>query len=163
MVTRDRTNPFRRTFLTSIVLGAIAWLVLPIAPAGAAPPIRDRSTGSFDDALPAEVCGFVILAHIDQNVTMKVSIDANGNMTRARSTGLMVVTLTNADTGAQARLHLPGPGNYDQNFDLVSGSGPWATFTPDGTFVITTGHTTFVDGVAVDMTGHQTDVCSLLS
>jgi hypothetical protein len=151
----------RRVLFTGL-LAAIACATLPMSSASAAAPIRERSIGSFDDALPAELCGFPIAAHIDQKVTAKVFTDADGTPVGGKVTGSVVVTLTNADTGTQAVLNLPGPTFLDANFDLVRGAGPWATFTPDGRFVIATGRTTFEGGVAVDTTGRVIDVCELL-
>jgi hypothetical protein len=151
----------RRALFTGL-LAALACATLPMSSASAAAPIRERSIGSFDDGLPADVCGFPIAAHIEQKVTAKVFMDADGTPVGGKVTGSVVVTLRNADTGAQAFLNLPGPTFLDANLDLVRGAGPWATFTPDGRFVIATGRTTFEDGVATDTTGRVIDVCDLL-
>jgi hypothetical protein len=152
-----------RRLLRTALLTAVAAATLPMAAASATPPIRDRSVGSFDDSLPAEVCGFPIDAHIEQRVTMKIFVDDEGLPTGGKATGSVVVTLTNGDTGDRAELNIPGPTFLDANLDLVRGAGPWATFLPDGRFVVATGRTTFEDGVAVDTTGHVIDVCALLS
>jgi hypothetical protein len=151
----------RRVLLTGL-LATLACATLPMSSAAATAPIRERSIGSFDDALPAEVCGFPIAAHIEQKVTVKVFLDADETPAGGKVTGSVVVTLTNADTGTQSVLNLPGPTFLDGNLDLVRGAGPWATFTPDGRFVIATGRTTFEDGVATETTGRVIDVCELL-
>ena len=152
----------RRSLLTGL-LAALACAVLPMSSASADAPIRERSVGSFDDALPAEVCGFPIAAHIEQKVTAKVYMGDDGAPLGGKVTGSVVVTLTNADTGAQAVLNLPGPTFLNADLDLVRGAGPWATFTPEGRFVIATGRTTFEDGVATGITGRVIDVCDLLA
>jgi hypothetical protein len=144
-------------------MAVIATALVPMSSASASAPVRDRSVGSFDDALPPSICGFPILAHIEQKVTMRISVDHDGEPTGGFATGSVVVTLANGDSGDSVTLHLPGPTFLDANLDLIRGAGPWATFTPDGRFVIATGRTTFEDGVAVDTTGRLTDVCSLLS
>jgi hypothetical protein len=151
----------RRVLLTTLLVVS-AGAAMPMAAASATPPIRDRSIGSFDDSLPAEVCGFPIAAHIDQRVTTKIFVDGDGVPTGGKVTGSVVATLTNAETGEAAVLNIPGPTFLDADLNLVRGAGPWATFLPDGRFVVATGHTTFEHGVAVDTTGSVTDVCALL-
>jgi hypothetical protein len=150
----------RRALSIGLFVAALA--VLAPASAFAAPPERDRSIESFEDSLPADVCGFPIDARIDQRVTMRVYVDDTGAPKGGKATGSVVATLTNAENGHQAVLNVPGPTFLDADLDLVRGSGPWATFTPDGRFVVAHGRTTFEDGVAVDTTGRSVDVCDLL-
>jgi len=151
----------RRALVTGLI-AAVAAALAPVSAALAAPPVRDRSIGSYEDSLPADVCGFPIDAQIDQRVTMRIYVDGDGAPTGGKATGSVVATLTNETTGEVAVLNLPGPTFLDADLDLVRGSGPWATFTPDGRFVVAHGRTTFDDGVAVDTTGRSIDVCSLL-
>ena len=150
------------------IQAAAALLVLILAwalpsTASATPPTHDRSSDEFDVDFGDELCGFDLLAHVEQTVTLTTFYDKAGNPKRAVLTGPITVWFTNADTAGMVRLSISGPSFFDADGALIRGAGTWAVFTPEGDFVWAAGHLVFDEnGNVLEIRGRAVSVCDLL-
>jgi hypothetical protein len=150
----------RRTVL--FVLATAVVTILSTGVASAIPPTHERSSDVFDVDLGDELCGFPLLAHVEQTVKLTTFYDADGNPVRGILRGPITVTFTNGDTGETIRLAIPGPSFFDAEGNLIRGTGTWATFTSDGGFVWAAGNITFDEfGNATEIRGRAVSVCDL--
>jgi hypothetical protein len=141
--------------LVAIILGTLL-----ASPAGATPPTRETSSDTFDVDFGDEVCGFPLLAHIQQTVTQTTFFDRDGNQTGGIITGRIFVTFSSGD--ATVQLAIPGPTFLDADGNAVRGTGTWATFTSDGSFVWAAGNIVFDEsGNASQITGVEVSLCDL--
>lgn len=151
-----------RRYVRAVTVGALLTTMLA-APASATPPTRVTSVDVFDIDFGSELCGFPLLAHVEQSVTLTTFFDAAGHPTGGLLTGPISVTFTNGTTGESVRLAIPGPTFYDADGNPVRGTGAWAVFTSDGDFVWAAGNIRFdADGNAAEITGRSVSICDLL-
>jgi hypothetical protein len=145
------------SLLTLVLVGLVA------TPAPATPPVRETSHDVIDVDFGDELCGFTLLAHIDQTVTLTTLLDAEGNPTGGLLTGRIFVTFTNGDTEESVSLAIPGPSFFDAEGNVIRGTGTWATFTSDGGFVWAAGNIVFDEfGNASEITGKSVNICDML-
>jgi hypothetical protein len=155
---------FMRRAAATMSLLALVLVGLLGTPASATPPVRQTSHDVFDVNFGDQLCGFTLLAHVEQTVTLTTFFDAGGNPTSGLLTGPIFVTFTNADTGDTVRLAIPGPSFFDAEGNLTSGTGPWATFTSEGGFVWAAGNLVFDEfGNVTEITGTSISICDLLA
>ena len=141
--------------LVAIILGTLL-----ASPAGATPPTHETFSDTFDIDFGDEICGFQLLAHVEQTVTLKTFFDRDGNPTGGILTGPIFVTFSSGD--ATVQLAIPGPSFFDAGGNLVKGTGTWATFTSDGRFVWAAGNIVFDEfGNASQITGAEVNICDL--
>lgn len=152
----------RRTRAVLAIGVAIAILV-PSGIATAAKP--QRISFPVDSVIPFDgVCAFDMTAHVVGKNHLTIFVDAAGNPTRGHLAGQLFVTFTREDTGASRTFTISGPSFFDENVSLVRGTGRWATFTADGTFVIASGN--FVmdsGGTILEAKGNLRNVCELMA
>jgi hypothetical protein len=152
-----------RRAVASMSFLALVFVGLVATPASATAPVRQTSHDVFDVNFGDQLCGFTLLAHVEQTVTLTTFFDASGNPTGGLLTGPIFVTFTNGDTGESVRLAIPGPSFFDAQGNLTSGTGPWATFTSEGGFVWAAGNIVFDEfGNAAEITGTSVSICDLL-
>lgn len=150
----------RRTAFLVLAIGALT--LVSASMASATPPTHERSSDVFDIDLGDDLCGFPLLAHVEQTVTLTTFYDAEGDPVRGILTGPITVTFTNDLTDETIRLAIPGPSFFDAEGNLVRGTGSWATGTTDGGFVWAAGNIVFDEsGNATEITGHSVSVCDL--
>jgi len=149
--------------VTSLLFSFGLFTMLFTGAALATPPTHERSSDVFDVDLGEELCGFPLLAHVEQDVTLTTFYDREGNPTRGRLTGPIKVVFTNAITGESRRLSISGPTFFDAEGNPIRGTGSWATFTSDGDFVWAAGNITFDEfGNAAEIRGRSVSICDLL-
>jgi hypothetical protein len=149
--------------VTSLLFSFGLFTMLFTGAALATPPTHERSSDVFDFDLGEELCGFPLLAHVEQDVTLTTFYDAEGNPVRSILRGPITVAFTNGATGETVRLSIPGPSFFDAEGNLIRGTGTWATFTSDGTLVWAAGNIIFDEfGNASEITGRSVSVCDLL-
>lgn len=143
---------------------------------GAAGPIREPGQPTSGVAPAGAVCSFALdVETIENGVTVKTYLDPDGNITRIKSEGRLVIRLTNLDSGASIDVNASGPGtltiNLDGSLDAVGGGLGLLLLTPGdaggpGAFLSSgrihlvigpTGITTF------ESTGLVRDLCAELS
>jgi hypothetical protein len=146
----------------TFVLVTMTLMMFAGAPASATPPTHERSQASLEVDFGSEICGFPLLAHVEQSLTVTTFFDADGEPTGGLVTGPIFVTFT--DGHDSVRLAIPGPTFLDAEGDPVRGTGPWVTFTSGGEFVYAVGNIRFdADGNAVEISGMSVSVCDLLA
>jgi hypothetical protein len=152
----------RRTLVMVAVALATATLV-PSGIAGAAPPQRDRFP--VDTVIPFPgVCEFDMTAHVLGKNHLITFVDADGNPTGGFLSGQLFVTFTRDDTGATRTFTISGPTFFDENGNIVRGTGRWATFTVDGSFVIASGNFVMdAVGTILEAKGNLRDLCELMA
>lgn len=151
-----------RRAVASMSLLALVLVGLVATPALATPPVRETFHDVFDIDF-GDVCGFTLLAHVEQTVTLTTFFDADGNPTGGLLTGPIFVTFTNGDTGESVRLAIPGPSFFDAEGNLIGGTGTWVTFTSEGGFVWAAGNIVFDEfGNAAEITGTSVSICDML-
>lgn len=150
----------RRTSFLVLAIGALT--LLSVSVASARPPTHERSSDVFDVDLGDELCGFPLLAHVEQTVTLTTFYNAAGDPVRGILRGPITVTFTNDLTGETIQKSISGPSFFDAEGNLIRGTGSWATATSDGGFVWATGNIVFdSNGNATEITGHAVSVCDL--
>jgi hypothetical protein len=152
----------RKTLAAIAVALATATLV-PSGSAGAAPPKQDRFPVDVVIPFPG-VCAFDMTAHVVGKNHLITFVDADGNPTGGFLGGQLFVTFTRDDTGAAQTFTISGPSFFDENGTLVHGTGRWATFTADGSFVIASGNFVMdAIGTILEAKGNLRDVCELMA
>jgi len=149
-----------RRLLAASALVAMILGTLLASPAGATPPTRETSGDTFDVDFGDGVCGFPLLAHIEQTVTLTTFFDRYGKQTGGIITGPIFVTFSSGDASIQ--LAIPGPSFLDADGNVVRGTGTWVTFTSDGGFVWAAGNIVFDEfGNASQIRGVEVSICDL--
>ncbi|MBA3691535.1 MAG: hypothetical protein H0W82_09015 [Actinobacteria bacterium] len=147
----------------ALAIGIAIAMLVPSGIASATPP--QRVSFPIDDHLSLDgVCAFDMTAHIVGKNHLIIFVDADGNPTRGFLAGQLSVTFTNEDTGGSRTFTISGPSFFDETLTIVRGTGRWATFTADGTFVIASGN--FVmDGSStiLQAKGKLRDLCDLMA
>ena len=152
-----------RRAVVSMSLLALALVGLVATPAFATAPVRETSHDVFDIDFGDQLCGFTLLAHVEQTVTLTTFFDASGNPTGGLLTGPIFVTFTNGDTGESVTLAIPGPTFFDAEGNITRGTGAWATATSEGGLVWAAGNIVFDEfGNAAEITGTSISICDLL-
>lgn len=145
-----------------LAIGVAIAILAPSGIANAAKP--QRISFPLDYVVPFEVCEFDMTAHVVGKNHLIIFVDADGNPTRGFLAGQLFVTFTNDDTGESRTFTISGPSFFDENVNIVRGTGRWATFTADGTFVIASGN--FVmdsSGTILEARGNLRDLCDLMA
>jgi hypothetical protein len=147
----------------AFALSAFLVAALAAGPATATPPTRETAHDVIDVDLGDELCGFPLLAHVEQTVTRTTFFDPSGNPTGGLVTGPISITFTNVTTGGSVRLAIPGPTFLDADGNAVRGTGTWVTFTSDGAFIWAAGNIVFdSEGNATEIRGASVSVCDLV-
>jgi hypothetical protein len=151
--------------LTLVALVA-ALVIGPAASASAATPDIERPgvvTAELD--FPAGVfCGFPLQVVLVQRPVFTVFLDRDGNVVRAHSTGSVVATVTNIDSGTTVVQRIPGPSFFDAGLTLVRGTGAWSGIvTTEGVAISAWGRIAFDDqGLVTDVRGRTVPLCATL-
>jgi hypothetical protein len=152
----------RRT-LASVVVALAAATLVPSGSAGAAPPQHGRFL--IDMVIPFQgVCTFDMTAHVVGKNHGITFVDADGNPIRGFLGGQLSVTFTRDDTGEARTFTISGPTRFDENGIIVRGTGRWATFTANGSFVIASGNFVMdASGTILEAKGNLRDICELMA
>lgn len=155
----------RRICVVSLLIVSV--VALGLAPANAAKPQIDRSGVTVVDLhFPAgALCDFALDVHQVLKTKLITFVDANGDPTRAISTGRIHVWETNADTGRTLFLSISGPSFFDATGALVRGTGGWSGVQlEDGTWIHARGLLTFNANLLVtSVRGHVEPLCDSLA
>ena len=137
------------------------------APANAAKPINSGVfEGVVDLHFPANtVCAFPLDVHQELKVKTITFVDADGEPTRAISTGKIHAWETNASTGETRFLSISGPSFFDAAGTLVWGTGGWSGIQlQDGTWINARGLISFDEnGLVSWVRGHVEPLCDSLA
>jgi hypothetical protein len=148
---------------TRAVLAIAIAILAPSGIASAAKP--QRESFPVEAVIPfGGLCTFDLTAHVVGKNHLIIFVDADGNPTGGFLAGQLFVTFTRDDTGASQTFTISGPSFFDENGDLVHGTGRWATFTADGTFVIASGNFVMdAIGTILEAKGNLRDICQLMA
>jgi hypothetical protein len=148
---------------TRAVLAIAIAILAPSGIASAAKP--QRESFPVEAVIPfGGLCTFDLTAHVVGKNHLIIFVDADGNPTGGFLAGQLFVTFTRDDTGASQTFTISGPSFFDENLDLVPGTGRWATFTADGTFVIASGNFVMdAIGTILEAKGNVRDLCQLMA
>jgi hypothetical protein len=137
--------------------------LIGVAPAHATKPVMQRSGETVVDLhFPAHtVCSFPLDVHQELRTKLITFVDANGDPTRAISTGSIHDWETNAATGETQFYSISGPSFFDATGALVRGTGAWSGVQlEDGTWVRTHGLITFnMDLLVTAVRGRVEGLC----
>jgi hypothetical protein len=156
----------RRTF--AAVLLTLAVVVLPMIPAGAAPP-QISLPSSFEVVIPfPDMCAFPMTAIVRGRTLAITFLDATGTAIRGFAGGQLFVTYTRDDTGFSRTFSIAGPTFFDASGVAIRGTGRWTTPMVDVGWVLANGNLTFdgtQDGFSLISTlnGNSVSLCDLMS
>jgi hypothetical protein len=152
-----------RSTRAALAIGIAIAILVPSGIASAAKP--QHASFPVDLVIPFQgVCGFDLTAHVVGKNHLIIFVDADGNPTGGFLGGQLSVTFTRDDTGASRTFTISGPSFFDENGTLVRGTGRWATFTADGTFVIASGNFVMdAIGTILEARGNLRDLCQLMA
>lgn len=146
-----------------LAMGIAIAILAPSGIANAAKP--QRISFPLDYVVPFDgICAFDMTAHVVGKNHLIIFLDADGNPTRAFLAGQLFVTFTRDDTGESRTFTISGPSFFDENIDVVRGTGRWATFTADGTFVIASGNFVMDSSTTIlEANGNLRELCDLMA
>jgi len=109
----------------AIALLVILTVFLGAAPASAAKPLREFLPSS--DAVIEGACDFPVGVTVLENKEFSTTFFKDGNVTRVLVTGLLVVELTNEDTGESMVANISGPGvfTFTRDTTILKTEGNW--------------------------------------
>jgi hypothetical protein len=126
-----KTRQLFRLIAVLVTTTALALVGSTVNSAFADGPKREPVPAS-DFSLPPGPCPFPLDFHIVTNQEYSLTYtDQNGNPTHEIVTGLLVVQVTNHDSGASIERNISGPGDYRFNPDgtiTLSAWGTWLLF-----------------------------------
>jgi hypothetical protein len=146
-----------------LAIGIAIAILIPSGIASAAKP--QRASFPVDVVIPFQgVCAFDLTAHVVGKNHLMIFVGADGNPTGGFLGGQLFVTFTRDDTGASRTFTISGPSFFDESGTLVRGTGRWATFTLDGTFVIASGNFVMdAIGTILEAKGNLRELCGLMA
>jgi hypothetical protein len=152
----------RATGLLAVLLCLLT--MLAVSPVNTVAQGRQYSEpGTCEDVVLETSCGFPVALHyLRCTYTNTYFLDADGDVVRMASHGVIVVELTNVDTGQVIVRKAQGPWQYDVATDTNRAPGPWLFFDVD-VLIYTKGLAIWTPTELLKWTGNAEDLCVTLA
>lgn len=152
----------RATRLLAVLFCMLTMLAL--SPVNAVAQGRQYSEpGTCEDVVLETSCSFPVALHyLRCTYTNTYFLDADGDVVRMASHGVIVVELTNVDTDQVIVRKIQGPWQYDVATDTNRAPGPWLFFN-EGLLIYTKGLAVWTPTELLKWTGNAEDLCVTLA